>query len=201
MIKNVVFDIGNVLAEFRWKNFIADLGYEGETAERLAKATTQSPLWSEVDKGAMTLDDIITGMIASDPGIEKEIRHFFRDRRELVTEYEYSRNWILGLKNRGYKIYLLSNFSGDHFDYINEAFSFFGLEDGMVISYREKVLKPEARIYNILFERYKLNPKECVFLDDTPANIKGSEAVGMKGIVFTGFEEGSRMLEDILKAN
>ena len=198
MIKNIVFDIGNVLAAFRWKEYIAELGYEGETAERLARATTLNKMWLEVDRGVMSVNDIIEGCIASDPGIEPQIRHFFADRRRLVEEYSYSKGWIESLKARGYKIYILSNYSQDHFQYVSRHFSFFGLEDGMMVSYTVKLLKPDRRIYEALFDKYGLNPEECVFLDDSARNVEGAIAAGMKGIVFENYEQGSRELEKLL---
>ncbi|MCR5768025.1 MAG: HAD family phosphatase [Lachnospiraceae bacterium] len=198
MIKNIVFDIGNVLAAFRWKEYIAELGYEGEMADRLARATTLNKMWYEVDRNVMSVNDIIEGCIASDPEIEPQIRHFFADRRRLVMEYDYSRGWLEELKNRGYRIYLLSNYSQDHFQYISRHFSFFGLEDGQMVSFRVKLLKPDRCIYEALFEKYGLKPEECVFLDDSPRNIQGAIDAGMKGIVFENYEQGRRELEEIL---
>ena len=198
MIKNIVFDIGNVLAAFRWKEYIAELGYEGEMADRLARATTLNKMWYEVDRNVMPVNDIIEGCIASDPEIEPQIRHFFADRRRLVMEYDYSRGWLEELKNKGYRIYLLSNYSQDHFQYISRHFSFFGLEDGQMVSFRVKLLKPDRRIYEALFEKYGLKPEECVFLDDSPRNIQGAIDAGMKGIVFENYEQGRRELEEIL---
>ena len=198
MIRNIVFDIGNVLGIFRWREYIESLGYKGEAAERLAKATTQNILWREIDRGVMPLDEIIERMIATDPEMEEAIRLFFVDRRTLVEEYDYSAGWLKELKSRGYGIYLLSNYSEDHFQYITSKYRFFGNEDGRVISYQEKVLKPEPEIYNILFERYGLVPGECVFLDDTPENIEGAVNVGMKGIVFKNYEQGRAELEALL---
>ncbi|MBO4416009.1 MAG: HAD family phosphatase [Lachnospiraceae bacterium] len=199
MIKNIVFDIGNVLAAFRWKEYIAELGYEGETAKRLARATTLNRMWLEIDRGVMSVNDIIENCIASDPEIEQPIRHFFADRRRLVEEYSYSKGWIESLKARGYRIYILSNYSQDHFQYVSRHFSFFGLEDGRLISYTVKLLKPDKRIYEALFEKYGLKPEECVFLDDSARNIEGAVAAGMKGIVFENYEQGSRELEKVLK--
>ena len=160
MIKNIVFDIGNVLAAFRWREYIKELGFAepedwqpGGRAWRLAAATTKNALWREVDRGVMSLDEIITAMIATDPEIEDMIRLFFADRRRLVMEYDYSRNWLQELNDRGYKIYILSNYSRDHFQYISRHFSFFGLEDGMLVSYTVGLLKPDLRIYAALFEK------------------------------------------------
>ncbi|MBQ3911590.1 MAG: HAD family phosphatase [Lachnospiraceae bacterium] len=205
MIKNIVFDIGNVLAAFRWRDYIKELGFSDEAewqpggkAWRLAEATTKNALWREVDRGVMPLDDIITAMIATDPEMEDAIRLFFADRRRLVMEYDYSAGWLSELKSRGYKVYLLSNYSEDHYEYISTHFKFFGLEDGRVISWQEKVLKPDARIYNILLGRYGLKPEECVFLDDTSENIDGAVAVGMQGIVFKDYAQGRAELEALL---
>ena len=205
MIKNIVFDIGNVLAAFRWRDYIKELGFNDEAewqpggkAWRLAAATTKNALWREVDRGVMPLDDIITAMIATDPEMEDAIRLFFADRRRLVMEYDYSAGWISELKSRGYKVYLLSNYSEDHYEYISTHFKFFGLEDGRVISWQEKVLKPDARIYNILLDRYGLEASECVFLDDTSENIDGAVAVGMQGIVFKDYAQGRAELEALL---
>lgn len=198
MIKNIVFDIGNVLAAFCWKQYISELQIAPKLEERLAAATTCNPLWREIDRGVMALDDIITAMIATDPEIENEIRLFFRDRRRLVLEYDYSESWLKELKSRGYRIYLLSNYSEDHFQYISHTFRFFGNEDGRVISYQEKCLKPDLKIYNTLFERYGLDPQECVFLDDSPENINGAVKAGMHGIVFADYDQGRAELEALL---
>jgi len=198
MIRNIVFDIGNVLAAFRWKEYIAELGFDDETSGRLAKATTLSPLWREIDRAVMPLNDIIEACIKSDPGIEREIRLFFKDRRRLVMEYDYSKSWLEELKSRGYGIYLLSNYSPDHFQYVSRQFSFFGLEDGMLISFEVKLLKPDRRIYEALFDRYGLIPGECVFLDDSPENIEGAVKAGMQGIVFENYAQGRRELEKLI---
>ena len=206
MIKNIVFDIGNVLAAFRWREYIKELGFTeeqdwqpGGRAWRLAAATTKNPLWREVDRGVMSVDEVITAMIATDPEIEASIRLFFADRRRLVMEYDYSRRWLEDLKQRGYRIYILSNYSEDHFRYVSKTFSFFGLEDGKVISFEEKILKPDAAIYETLLKRYGLKAEECVFLDDMPENIEGAIRAGMKGIVFESYEQGRAKLEKLLE--
>lgn len=200
MIRNIVFDIGNVLAAFAWKEYIRDtLGYSGETAERVARATTLSPYWQELDRGVMSVNSIIEAMITIDPEIEDQIRHFFEDRRELVREYDYAEKWLGELKSRGYNVYILSNFSEDQFKYIYSNFRFFGHEDGKVISYEEKLLKPDPAIYRILLDRYGLVPDETVFLDDTVKNIEGAKKVGLHGIVFRDYSQGREELENMLK--
>ena len=71
MIKNVVFDIGNVLAGFVWKDFYESFGFSQEINEKLANATVRSALWNELDRGKMTDEELLAGFIANDPSIEQ----------------------------------------------------------------------------------------------------------------------------------
>lgn len=189
MIKNVIFDIGQVLAHFRWREYIEDLGITGDDGERVARATVLGPYWDEVDRGVMTTQEIIEKCVELDSDKEDLIRLFYKDRRQLVTEYDYSADWITELKNKGYKVYLLSNFGEENFKYICSVYKFLGLEDGRVISYEEKCVKPEPRIYEILLERYSLKPEECVFIDDTLRNIEGAQKFGIKTVHFKSYEQ------------
>ena len=63
MIKNVIFDIGNVLTDFRWKEFLEDKGFQGEMLERIAKASVLSPVWPELDRGVWSFDEVMAGFI------------------------------------------------------------------------------------------------------------------------------------------
>ena len=78
MITTIIFDIGNVLADFTWEAHYRSFGYSEEIFERLAKATVKSPMWNEYDRGVMSDEEIIQGFIENDPGIEKE------DRKSVV---------------------------------------------------------------------------------------------------------------------
>lgn len=198
MIKNIIFDIGQVLAQFRWREYIEDFGYSKEIADRLAKATVLSPYWNEVDRGAKSTDEIIELCILQDPGIEREIREFFRDTKNLVVEFDYSSDWLAQLKEKGFHIYLLSNYGEVNFAHIKEVFQFFQHVDGAVISYQEKCIKPEEQIYRILLERYQLEPSESVFLDDLAANIEGAKKLGIHGIQVLTFDQARNDLNAMI---
>lgn len=200
MIKNIIFDIGNVLAEFRWKDYIAELGITGDKAERLARITVESEHWVMADAGIISTEDILPICLEENEDIESEIRLFFKDRRRLVMEYAYAAGWIDELKARGFKIYILSDYSEDNFELIRDTFSFLGREDGRVVSYMEKCTKPSEKMYNTLLERYGLNASECVFLDDKKINIEGAEKAGIHGIVFKDYESARAELEKLIAA-
>ncbi|MDE5718056.1 MAG: HAD family phosphatase, partial [Lachnospiraceae bacterium] len=103
MITTIIFDIGNVLADFTWEEHYRSFGYSEEILERLADATVKSPLWNEYDRGAMSDEEIIQGFIKNAPGIEKEIRETLRDKKSMVIRNDYAIPWIQKLKGKGYR--------------------------------------------------------------------------------------------------
>lgn len=197
MIKNIVFDIGQVLAEFRWRDYIDELTIKEEYKERLAKATVLSPYWNEVDRGVLTKEEIMKRCILLDPEIEKEIRLFFQDTSQLVIEFEYSEALVKSLKNQGYRIYILSNYGRENFSYVKEKFRFLKHVDGAVISYEEKHIKPEPEIYEALLSRYGIVPEESVFLDDLAANLEGAKAFHFHTIQFHSLWQAKRELRKL----
>ena len=204
MIRNIVFDIGNVLAYFRWRDLFTDLGYTGERFERIAAATILHPtMWPEFDRSLMTDEEIIAGCVGRAPEYEAEIRMLFERTELLIEEYVYSYEWIKMLKERGYKIYLLSNYGKTSFEAaVNHGrLSFMPLVDGGVISYEVKIVKPEAGIYEALLKKYDLVPEECVFLDDRKDNVEAAEKLGFHGIVVDGYEQAAKALSALCDKN
>ena len=202
MIRNIIFDIGNVLACFRWRDLFSELGFTGEKFDRIAAATILHPtMWPEFDRSMMSDEEIIASCIARAPEYEEEIRMLFERTELLVEEYPYSYGWIKELKERGYKIYLLSNYGKTSFEAaVNHGrLSFLPLIDGKMISYEVKIVKPELGIYEALIKKYNLLPQECVFLDDREDNVEVAVKMGFQGIVVEGYEQASETLNDLLK--
>lgn len=199
MIKNIVFDLGNVLVDFCWREHIAGLGYTGEVARRLGEAMMLSPVWNEIDRGVWTEEEILQGFIKNDPELETEIRHTFSDISTVVKEREYARSWVISLKEAGYQVYYLSNYGEKTKRETEKELQFLKAMDGGVMSYEIQVNKPDAKIYQELFARYGLKPEECVFLDDLPANIAAAKELGMYGIVVKDQEQADAELQELLK--
>lgn len=201
-IKNVIFDIGNVLASFRWKELFKDLGFTGEVFEHIAAATVQHPtMWNEFDRSLMSDEEIIARCIERAPEYGQEIHLLFSKTELLVEEYSYSYDWIKGLQERGYKVYLLSNYGKTSFEAAREhgRLSFLPLVDGGVISYEVKIVKPEPGIYQALLEKYDLKAEECVFLDDRADNIEAAKKLGFHGIVVESYEQARKELKDLVE--
>ncbi len=188
-ITTIVFDIGNVLAQFRWKEYLQECGYSPEMIERIGKATVQSGYWDEWDRGEREEEELIEESIARDPGIKQEILSFFRSFDQVVREYPYSTKLVKDLKENGYQVYLLSNYSKKHFTLSKPTFTFINYVDGGIISYEVKAIKPEPKIYQTLIDQYDISPREAVFLDDLERNLEGAKPFGFHTIQVVDYEQ------------
>lgn len=201
MIKNVIFDIGNVLVKFRPDEAMRELGFTEDAISKIAIATYENSVWAELDRGVASEPDIINKMVAFLPEYENEIRLFFeKGKNKLVKAFDYANDWIKELQSRGFKVYLLSNYPKDYFElHSHNELSFTSIVDGMIISGIVKLIKPEAEIYNCLLNTYSLKPDECVFIDDKPENIIAGEKLGIHGIVFVNYEDAKNKLEELIE--
>ena len=199
MINAVIFDIGMVLVYFRWKELFADLGFEGQKFEKIANATVHNPWWNEFDKGILSTEEIIDIFAEGGPQYRPFIEKIFEDPTKMIEQFPYAKGWIRDLKERGYQVYILSNWSKPAYDACKEtALSFLPLVDGVVFSYKELVIKPDKEIYDIICSRYDIKPEEAVFLDDTEKNIIAAREFGLHGIHFQTYEQGKAELEALL---
>lgn len=184
MITTIIFDIGNVLADFTWREHFASFGYDEEMVERIAKVTVKAPIWNEVDRGVMEREEIIQKCASADPEIEQDIRKVLENAKTIVRRNDYAIPWIQDLKSKGYRTLYLSNFSKQAESDCAEALDFIPYMDGGILSYKEKIIKPMPEIYQLLIDRYDLIPEECVFMDDTVKNLIGAEKFGIHTIHF-----------------
>ena len=184
MIKNIVFDMGNVIIRFDRDAFIDRFGVSEEERKILLREIFLSPEWVMMDRGTLT-DEQAADILC--PRVPEHLQDIARkligfwDRP--ILEVEGIEPLIEELKSKGYGIYLLSNASCRQPDYWQRvpAARFF---DGTLISYSVKLIKPMPEIYEKFFEKFSLKREECFFIDDSPANIEASLYVGMPGAVF-----------------
>ncbi len=195
-ITTIVLDIGNVLAHFRWKEYLMDFGYPEDIIQRIAAATVLTPNWREWDRGAVEEEELIAGSIAREPELREEITRFFSEINDVVKEYAYSEDFVKRLKANGYRVYLLSNYSKGYYELHSKSFRFPEYVDGGIISYQVKHIKPEPEIYQLLIDRYQINPSQAVFLDDTQENLEGAKPFGFHTIQVRSHEQA---LEDLRK--
>lgn len=197
MIKNIIFDIGNVLTDFSWQRFYASFGYGDEVLKRLAEATVKSPVWDEVDRGVWSDEELVEGFIGNDPSLEPQLRRIFENVHGMVVKRDYAVPWVRSLQKAGCRCYYLSNFSHKAHTECADALGFLEDMDGGILSYQDKVIKPDRKIYQLLLERYGLKAEESVFLDDTEKNLPPAEALGIHTILFKDREQAVSELEKL----
>ncbi len=189
MIRHIIFDIGNVLTDFCWESFLRDKGFDEEMIRRIARVSVESPLWREFDRGVWSDEKLMEAFLRSDPGIERELHLAYDDVHGMVRLRAYAVPWVRELKAKGYGVWYLSNFSKKAEEECRDALAFLPYMDGGILSWRDKLIKPDPEIYKLLLDRYRLKAEECVFMDDTPVNVESAEKQGMQGIVFESREQ------------
>ena len=191
---NLIFDFGGVLIDWN-PHYLYD-SYFGDRARTdwfLANICTMK--WNEQVDAGKPMAEATAELVAKFPEWKKEIEMYFGRWIEMIGEaipgmYEL----LLELKARGHRLFGLSNWSAETFVQIKEDFPALKLLEGMVVSGYVKCLKPSPEIYQLLLDRYSLKASDCIFIDDNAANVAGAEAVGIRGILFTGASDLRRLL-------
>lgn len=182
MIKNIIFDIGNVILDFNIDRVLNEFSDSKDDQEFIKKNIIESPEWlgnALIDTGYLTRDDAIK--IVQDRtnhSKDKLIIDFWKNYNKFAKIDERVLNLIKKLKNNNYRIYLLSNINPYTHELVKKS-GLFEIVDGYVLSYKEHMIKPYKSIYNTLLKRYNLKPEESVFIDDNEKNIITGNLLGI----------------------
>ena len=186
MIKNIVFDMGNVLISYDPLKYTSLFTDNEEDGELLHREVFKSVEWVKLDRGTITVDDAITSINTRIPErLHGKIKELFDNWHRELPSHDEIEALVIRLKNNGYKIYLLSNTSKAYHKFKSNIPAIKYL-DGEFISAEYNMLKPELSIYETFYETFNLRPEECLFIDDNSANIEAAELTGMRGIVYHG---------------
>ncbi len=200
MVKNAIFDLGNVLISFRPAEYFDKKKYPEHLKTTILKDVFASTEWQLLDKGQITTPEAIDSIAKKSLLNKNEIVRIFDLRTDLIYPLEQNVRILPELKKRGLKLYFLSNFPLDIFDEVKSGYSFFKYFDGGLISAAAKISKPDIGIYNLLLDKYSLIPEECLFIDDIEINVRAAESIGMKGIFTNGSLEISKAIEKAIHA-
>lgn len=193
MIDTVIFDIGNVLAAWHWRDSFVEMFGE-ELVEPIADATVRSAAWAELDRGALTEEELVALMTENAPQYAEQIARVVHECHDLVTMFPYAADWLKEIKEAGYKVYILSNYSEFGYQRSKARFDFLQYADGALISYEIKEIKPDRVIYEAICDRYGIVPENAVFLDDKPENTQAAIDFGMHAITVKSKEQADAEL-------
>ena len=182
----IVFDVGNVLLSFDPKKVASLL--PGERRDALYGALFGPDWrWAAFDLGVETNEEIAQS-VADAAGVangkDMVLRAFYDFYKTMEPLPLY--HLIPRLKSMGKRLYALTNYGEPAFSFTCEAFPNLLLLDGLVVSAREKVCKPDSAIFALLTARYGLNPGEALFIDDSAANVQSAKAAGFRVWHYTG---------------
>lgn len=185
-IKNVVFDMGNVLMLFDGPYFSAQFTDNEVDAAALQRALFGSPAWNLLDSGTISYDTMLHVARAHlDERLWPNLDACFAGWAAYSAPIEETNALAAELKREGYGIYLLSNAGTRIHDQLNHMPAW-SLMDGAVVSGEERLMKPDPAIYQLLCERYGLLAEECLFVDDNADNCEGARMAGMRAVRYTG---------------
>ena len=195
MITNIVFDLGRVLVSFEPHELVHKLFTDPDEREVLHRIVFQSPEWLMLDREVITQDQAVERLSNQHPDRAPQIRMILDNWLSILAPIEPSVELVRLFKEREFGLYVISNFHRAAFDYISARYDWLQLFDGLVISCETHTLKPEPAIYETLLHTYNLNPNECLFIDDTPANIEGARQMGMHTLLYVSPDQLRRDLE------
>jgi len=198
-IRNIIFDLGNVLISFNPGEFLVKKDYPENIRNIIMNDIFNSREWKELDNGDITTPEAIESISLRSSLKKHEIELVFNFRREIMYPLDQNVRLLSGLKKTGFSLYYLSNFPLDSFEEIKNDYYFFKYFDGGLISSEAKLSKPDIRFYRLILDRYSLKPEESLFIDDIPVNVQSAEAAGMKGLITYGADDISGMLANILE--
>lgn len=199
MIKNMIFDIGNVLVTFYPKAYFSQSFPDEIQCARICDEVFADEAWQLYDQGIYDKEALHEIYQKKYPQDWKEISYVLEHWLSLMQLKEDTFAYLQAMKNQGYRIYLLSNISIDSATYLKATMPFFEVVDGAILSYEIKVNKPDHEIFEALFQRYQLQAQECIFFDDLAKNIAAANALGMHGIVFENMTQAVKEAADIIE--
>lgn len=183
MIKNIIFDLGNVIINYNQKKIINNFTEKEEEIKYIYDEIFHAPEWTLMDLGDITNDEAIEIINKRNEfKYEKLTQEFLHEwhkkqpiNRDIVEIAKI-------LKNNGYNLFVLSNMANQTYEYFKND-EFFSLCTGIVISAHEHVKKPDEKVYRLLLNRYNLNAEECLFIDDDDSgkNYETANKIGIKG--------------------
>lgn len=197
MIKNIVFDIGNVLADYRLKDFLAEKGFDAVMIKRILKASIMSSYWEAFERSELTEEEAMKAFQSLDPEIAEEITKAYTNIEGMITKRAFAIPLIQKFKDDGYHVFYLSNYSRKAFEECKDSVEFMKYTDGGMLSFQVGMTKPDPSMYQNFLKEYHLDAQECVFVDDTEQNVVEAKKQGFEGIVFTTYEEMMEQLGEL----
>lgn len=201
-IKTIIFDIVDVLLYYPWKEWAIQT-YGEENYALLNKAFWESGNWKALDQGICSAEDFLETCYTIDP--DSSHWPLYKDALFRIGEcssiYPHTFPLLTSLKERGFQILFLSNYTTILRKERPDVLAFLSLMDGGLFSCDIHLTKPDPGIYQELYKKYQLHPSECLFIDDSLANVEAARELGFHTVRFMGYDASYPEILQILDSN
>ena len=177
MLKNIVFDLGNVLVKFDSNELI--YSFFNERQEEV-KSFYFDSLWNEYDQGLYSVEEMIEKGVKQFPELELNIKELMYHWTEFVIPLKDNVAYIKELKTLGYNVYILSNIPEDDTKYLRSCGVFDNIDGGVFLMNIRKLNR--SRNISYIIKKYDLKASECLFLDDRKENVVAASNLGFETI-------------------
>ena len=181
-VEKIIFDLGRVLVKFNVRNlFRKIITTEEEIDYFLQNICTWE--WHIQQDLVQDTSQVSAPLLQQFPKYQEAIEAFYGRFLEMIEgTYEKNVKLAMDLKQKGYPIYVLSNFPGDQYDKYEKHNSFLQIFDDKIISGHVGLAKPDAKIYQLAIDKFHLVPERSLFIDDKIENIEGAKQLGIQTI-------------------
>jgi len=179
---DIILDMGNVLLEWNKDKILKAVAKTQKDYLILDKAIFQSGLWERLDLGTLTREELVLKVVSMIGSIYQEkVQEVVWNWPSYIEIYKEVFPLLVRLKEKGHRIFVLSNTSPVFYELLEEQLSPLNeILDGFVLSCDIKAVKPDPKMFEEILHKYQLDPANCVFLDDIADNTKMAESLGIK---------------------
>ena len=170
-----LFDLGGIFFDWDPNYFFKDI-FDTEQERKYFLTNVCSDEWNIKQDAGRTIREAEHELIPRFPHYEKEIKMYYSNHRRMIRgTFNLSIKVLEILKKLNYECYVLSNWSAETFVGMTNDYPFLKLFNGLLISGEDKLIKPDSAIYELAINRFNLNPRETIFIDDKLENIQAAK--------------------------
>lgn len=190
-IDTIIFDLGGVLVDWKPEYLYRKVFNGNEKKVQWFLNNVCTSAWNAEQDGGRTIEDAENIKIAEFPEHEELIRLYYNQWHQMFSgPIEENVELFKQLKASGnYKIYALTNWSAEKWELALELFPFFNYFDGVVVSGQEKIRKPYPEIYNLIVDKFAINPENAIFIDDNEENVIAAKSLKIQGIHYKSHQQ------------
>jgi 2-haloacid dehalogenase len=195
-VKKYLFDLGNVFFDWNPRRVLKEIIPDEELLNKFLSEVAFPHLDMRCDAG-IKIDTAVKEAVEKFPEFENEINLYYPNHRNMVNgSYQDTIDVFQKIKSYGFPCYVLSNWSDETYEGMEDEYPFLKEFDDKIISGREFLVKPDPQIYKLAMSRFDLVPEETLFIDDREDNIQAAENLGFQTIHLT---DPSTIKSDIKK--